>query len=90
MEVIAKVLNQLHKAQIPHLHMWPNLEQQFQSLISRGQSEPKESILNKSLKVAEQLLATEKEKVLLHGDIHHDNILHSSSRGWLGIDPQPL
>ena len=27
---------------------------------------------------------------MLHGDIHHENILKSSIRGWLAIDPQCL
>ncbi len=26
--------------------------------------------------------------VLLHGDLHHENILFSSSQGWLAIDPK--
>ncbi len=25
---------------------------------------------------------------LLHGDLHHENILHDSTRGWLAIDPK--
>ncbi len=34
-----------------------------------------------------ELLATEESPVLLHGDLHHGNIL-SSRRGWLAIDPK--
>lgn len=26
----------------------------------------------------------------LHGDIHHDNVLHDRERGWLAIDPKGL
>ena len=26
-------------------------------------------------------------RVLLHGDLHHDNILRSDREGWLAIDP---
>lgn len=44
----------------------------------------------KTATVAQQLLDTESSKVLLHGDIHHTNILQSSDRGWLAIDPQPF
>ncbi|WP_373298360.1 aminoglycoside phosphotransferase family protein [Paludibacterium paludis] len=25
---------------------------------------------------------------LLHGDLHHDNVLFDSSHGWLAIDPK--
>ncbi len=27
---------------------------------------------------------------MLHGDIHHQNLLHSSSRSWLFIDPKGI
>lgn len=33
-----------------------------------------------------QHLSTENE--LLHGDLHHENILFSNERGWLAIDPK--
>ena len=28
------------------------------------------------------------ENELLHGDLHHENILFSNERGWLAIDPK--
>ncbi len=30
------------------------------------------------------------DEVVLHGDIHHDNLLHFGARGWLAIDPKGL
>jgi streptomycin 6-kinase len=36
-----------------------------------------------------ELLASAAEPVLLHGDLHHDNILRSGER-WLAIDPKGL
>jgi len=36
------------------------------------------------------LLASQQEKVVLHGDIHHGNILDFGQRGWLAIDPKRL
>lgn len=36
-----------------------------------------------------ELLAGEGEPVLLHGDLHHDNILQSGA-GWQAIDPQGM
>ncbi len=35
-----------------------------------------------------ELLASQAEPVLLHGDLHQHNILWSQERGWLAIDPQ--
>ena len=36
------------------------------------------------------LLAEPREEVVLHGDVHHDNILDFGTRGWLAIDPNRL
>ncbi len=35
-----------------------------------------------------ELEATQKHRVLLHGDLHHENILFDEERGWLAIDPK--
>ena len=39
---------------------------------------------------ARELLAEPQEVVVLHGDIHHGNILDAGPRGWLAIDPKGL
>jgi streptomycin 6-kinase len=35
-----------------------------------------------------QLCSSQRERRLLHGDLHHDNVLWDSSRGWTAIDPK--
>ncbi|MBB2685279.1 UNVERIFIED_ORG: streptomycin 6-kinase [Rhizobium etli] len=40
--------------------------------------------------IANALLADPREPVVLHGDIHHQNILDFEARGWLAIDPKRL
>jgi len=47
-------------------------------------------ILNRSAEVAEALLGDQREIVVLHGDLHHDNVLDFGPRGWLAIDPKHL
>lgn len=39
---------------------------------------------------AQALLADPREAVVLHGDIHHGNVLDGGERGWLAIDPKGL
>ena len=39
---------------------------------------------------ARALLAEPREPVVLHGDIHHGNVLDAGARGWLAIDPKGL
>ena len=36
------------------------------------------------------LLADPRDTVVLHGDIHHGNVLDAGARGWLAIDPKGL
>lgn len=40
--------------------------------------------------VACDLLAEQREIVVLHGDLHHENVLDAGSRGWIAIDPKGL
>ena len=47
-------------------------------------------ILSQAAESARTLLDESRDMVVLHGDIHHGNILHFGSRGWLAIDPKHL
>ena len=47
-------------------------------------------ILKQSAEVARLLLADPRDGVVLHGDIHHDNVLDFGKRGWLAIDPKRI
>ena len=38
--------------------------------------------------MASDLIASQGETVLLHGDLHHDNILSAGRESWLVIDPK--
>lgn len=46
--------------------------------------------LKDSATVAQGLLAAPQDPVVLHGDIHHGNVLDFGPRGWLAIDPKGL
>jgi len=47
-------------------------------------------IFRRAATVAQELLKYPESIVVLHGDIHHGNILDFSDRGWLAIDPKGL
>ena len=47
-------------------------------------------LIDRAIETAEHLLNTQADPVLLHGDIHHDNILWGGHRGWVTIDPKGL
>jgi streptomycin 6-kinase len=60
----------------------------FQSLFAAAETHG--GILRTAATVAAELLASQGEFQVLHGDIHHSNILDFGPRGWLAIDPKGL
>jgi streptomycin 6-kinase len=89
-EIICGVVEKIHSYHglIPQDLI--TMEQNFQSLFKVVTKPSAETLYRSGARVAEYLIATEQEKRLLHGDIHHENVLKSSRRGWLAIDPQSL
>jgi streptomycin 6-kinase len=64
------------------------LRERFRSLFMKAQSERREgraSLYVEAASIAERLLSEPGEVRPLHGDLHHENILHGP-RGWLAID----
>jgi streptomycin 6-kinase len=47
-------------------------------------------ILPLAAATARELLNEPQDTVVLHGDLHHDNVLDFGPRGWLAIDPKGL
>jgi streptomycin 6-kinase len=86
-EILADCVRRLHAPrQSPAPAMLIPLPRWFQSLFARRSELP---LLGRCADAAEWLLAEQRETVVLHGDLHHDNVLHSA-RGWLAIDPKGL
>lgn len=61
------------------------LERRFRALIDRSQDDPCRAY---GAQVACDLLAEAMPPVALHGDMHHENVMKSTGRGWLAIDPK--
>lgn len=65
----------------------PTLQAWFRALEARARQG---GLLATTWEIARDLLAEPQEVRLLHGDIHHANLMHSAGRGWLFIDPKGL
>ncbi len=87
LRIFCKGLNQIHSHNSSSLPLI-QLKDRFKSLIDYRGS--KNEMFNKAQIIANELLNHPLNKVVLHGDIHHENILFSSNRGWLFIDPKGL
>ncbi|MFK4823819.1 aminoglycoside phosphotransferase family protein [Paenochrobactrum sp. BZR 588] len=92
-EVIKDLLAQSDKmADKPVPAQLQPLRDRFKSLFNKADQERidnAESFYIKAGAIAERLLDNQRNLRVLHGDIHHENIM-LSKRGWLVIDPKGL
>jgi streptomycin 6-kinase len=91
--IIAQVIQQLHSVpqNIPRDGLIP-LNRWFGELFNKAAADKQagiDSIYVRSASLARQLLDTQRDVRVLHGDIHHRNI-RQSARGWLTFDPKGL
>ncbi|UQO37612.1 aminoglycoside phosphotransferase family protein [Burkholderia cepacia] len=88
MRIACGVVARLHAHRAPEPVSVVPLRDWFRSLLS---DDVGNDVLHRSATIARELLAGPPvDEVVLHGDIHHDNILHFGDRGWLAIDPKGL
>lgn len=66
-----------------------DLRRWFRDLLQRGDAAG-DDLFAVAARVAEELLQHPDGDVVLHGDLHHGNVLDFGPRGWLAIDPKPL
>ncbi len=88
-KVFCEVTQQLHTARfepddVRPLSVLLNVYEKY--LVSGSAILPVDTVAHAKA-TFEDLCSTQKEVVLLHGDLHHDNILHDDRQGWLCIDP---
>jgi streptomycin 6-kinase len=86
--IICDVASQLHA---PTARPWPelvSLRRWFRQL--EPAAEQHGGMLGRARTVARELLAQPRDVAVLHGDLHHGNILDFGPRGWLAIDPKRL
>lgn len=85
LEIASDLLEKLHNAPIPQQHFFPSLEDLLITLDQHW--DVPHGYLAVARQLKRKLLADLQKPVLLHGDLHQDNIL--SHRGsWLIIDPK--
>ncbi|MET0299564.1 MAG: aminoglycoside phosphotransferase family protein [Flavitalea sp.] len=85
-EIICEVVSELHKPRIGLAPGLVPLAERFNSLFALHAG----GMFDQCVRSAEMLLQHPRDIVLLHGDIHHGNILDFDERGWLAIDPKGM
>jgi streptomycin 6-kinase len=88
MMITINSMNLLHAAQLLTMHQLPTLHDWFKELYNPHPALDTYHI-NKAQNMLAYLLSTSSRQVILHGDLHHGNIL-SSRRGYVAIDPKGI
>jgi streptomycin 6-kinase len=86
--IICGVVAKLHAPRAKPLPDLIPLKEWFEGLEPAASAHG--GFLSLSAATARELLASPREVGVLHGDVHHDNILDFGARGWLAIDPKRL
>lgn len=94
--ITANVLKKLHKPIIkittplfPTINDWAKAFTRYSAKYSQKSGPVPRKLFERGEEIFNEYLKEKKEQVLLHGDLHSDNIL-SSDRGWLVIDPKGI
>jgi streptomycin 6-kinase len=89
--IIADVLLKLHHGRKPPAG-WPSVAD-WADAFTRQRARPvhrrlPQRLLDKGEGIFRELAASQGKLYLLHGDLHHGNILRDAVEGWLVIDPK--
>ncbi len=86
-EVLCQTAATLHAHHAPQPPAVPNMERWFRDLLES--TDQRQEIIE-GRRLLQQLLATERDTVVLHGDLHHRNVLATTDGRWLAIDPKGI
>lgn len=86
--LLCAVAGRLHAPRARPMPVLVPLAQWFEALLSGAASQG--GIFEHCASTARELLAAPRDVTVLHGDIHHGNVLDFGPRGWLAIDPKGL
>lgn len=86
--ILCATANRLHSPSTRPLPRLTSLHEWFSSLKPAAMKYG--GILTYCADVSEELLSSPRDIVVLHGDLHHGNVLDFEKYGWLAIDPKGL
>lgn len=86
--ILCATASRLHMPRSEPLPALVPLKQWFNALLSGAATQGR--LFEHSARTADELLRAPRDITVLHGDIHHDNVLDFGPLGWLAIDPKGL
>lgn len=87
--ILAAVMQKMSAREIPQscvtTHDWAR---GFDRYLASGDEQISRQLVESGQLVYTHLSTSQRHVRLLHGDLHHYNVLYDSDRGWLAIDPK--
>lgn len=65
-----------------------DLQTSFETYLHSRNTQISRDLVVEAQSTYRELVRTQEAPLLLHGDLHHDNVLYDEKRGWLAIDPK--
>lgn len=84
--IAIELMKKIHTVQVPTHHTIKSIEEWLELLFTLKTTAIPAHHLEKAQKLSRKLLAAPSKQVILHGDLHHANILLGKD-GWTAIDP---
>ena len=85
MDTVQKLLNK----SLPNKHSFRHISDWLRAIDRFKSNQLPQYLLEKAIHLKNALLTSMRTEVLLHGDLHHDNILKNGDT-WLTIDPKGI
>jgi len=91
--IFVNIMQQLHKPikmdnEFPTIETWLKGFERLHQEFNGGTGPFPSEFVDCAEKLSKELLLSSRKRVLLHGDLHHYNILSSKRDNWLAIDPK--
>jgi streptomycin 6-kinase len=87
-EVAVQEIKKLHTQPLATSHNFPTMPEWLSLFDTLELPHELKKPVAIAREIANKLHATQKNQYLLHGDLHHENILRSSDNSWKAIDPK--
>jgi streptomycin 6-kinase len=92
-EIAARIMIELWEAkagdvEFPSLESWTSGLGKLRARFSGGTGRLDPALVDIAQNLRTELLQSKEPPCLLHGDLHHFNILYGTASGWVAIDPK--
>jgi streptomycin 6-kinase len=89
MDCYVATMKKLHDKVVPDKYHYRHIRDWLRAIDRLTPGQLPKAMLEKARHLRGELLASIKNEIFLHGDLHHDNILKDGNK-WLAIDPKGI